>query len=84
MSISGRDDGTIDAIYIRLSNDKIARTKEIDRDALLADYNAKGKIVGIEILAPVKIEEVVKLVDPAKRPHLRNFVGQTSRHMVVA
>lgn len=74
MSISARNDGTIEAVYILVRDNKAARTKEIVEDVLLADYNSRGQLVGIEILAPVKIAKITMLVDEPRRRPFRRFV----------
>jgi uncharacterized protein YuzE len=56
--------GRIDLAYIRLSDNPVARTIEIDADRLLADYDAHDKLVGIEILAPFKIVELSAVLSP--------------------
>jgi len=72
LSVSGRGDGTIEAAYVYLSKKKVARTKEIVEDALLADYDAKGQLIGIEILAPINITRIARLVEqPQRAPFLR-------------
>ena len=83
LSISGRDDGTLEAAYIRLSRSKVAKTKEIVEDILLADYNASGDLIGIEILAPVKLSQLTKLVDERKRRQFRRFVQHSAPHELV-
>ena len=74
MSISARNDGTIEAVYILVRDNKAARTKEIVEDVLLADYNSRGQLVGIEILAPVKIAKIAMLVEEPRRRPFRRFV----------
>jgi hypothetical protein len=83
ISISSRDDGTLEAMYIRLSDDKVATTKEIRDDVLLADYSASGELVGIEILAPVRLKDLVRLVDQPKRAGFRRFVEETAPEELV-
>ncbi|MHC4698694.1 MAG: DUF2283 domain-containing protein, partial [Planctomycetota bacterium] len=67
MSISARNDGTIEALYILVRDNKAVRTREIVEDILLADYNSRGQLVGIEILAPVKLAQITPLVEEARR-----------------
>ena len=75
ISISARDDGTLEALYIRLSRNKVSRTKEVPgQDEVLADYDSSGKLVGIEILSPVKLRKLVRLVDEPRRRSFRRFV----------
>ena len=76
MTISADEDGTVEALYLYLSDEPVTTTKEIDGDALMADYDKNGKLVGIEILAPVSIATVVDLVDqPQRREALARFLG---------
>jgi len=42
-------DKIADALYIRLSEEKVAKTVEI-QDSLVADLDGEGNIVGIEML----------------------------------
>ena len=75
ISISARDDGTIEALYVRLSKNKVARTAEVPgNDEVLADYDSKGRLVGIEILSPVKLNKIVELVDEPRRAPFRKFI----------
>lgn len=83
MSISARNDGTVEAVYILLKDDRAARTEEIIEDILLADYNRRGELVGIEILAPVKITKITRLVDEPRRKYLRRFVQARAPHELV-
>lgn len=76
ISVTGREDGAIGVAYIRLKKGRVARTREIDGDALLADYDARGNLIGIEVLAPVRIPQLVGLVDENRRPSFRRFVRQ--------
>lgn len=78
MSLSGREDGSLDAAYLRLSRAKVARTDEVLEELLLADYDAKGRLVGIEILGPVKLKDVAGLVDAGMRPGFRRFVRRAA------
>lgn len=74
ISTSARDDGTIEAVYIYFSHGPVASTREIKRDVLLADFDAEGNIIGLEILAPVKVSELVSLADPGRRVPFERFV----------
>jgi uncharacterized protein YuzE len=77
LSVSGRDDGTLEALYIGLSEREVARTEEAETDVLLVDYDAQGNVVGIEILAPVGISRITRLVEPARRKPLHRFIEQS-------
>jgi uncharacterized protein YuzE len=78
VSISAREDGTIEAVYIRLDDGKVAKTVEIDEDVVLADYNARGKLLGIELLAPVKLSTIASLVDKPRRASFRKVVARAA------
>ena len=73
-SISTRDDGTLEAVYIRVNDGKVAKTDEIIEDILLADYNSTGKLLGVEILAPVKLAKITKLIEKPRRSSFRKAV----------
>jgi uncharacterized protein YuzE len=78
LSVSGRDDGTVEALYITLSAKKVVKTREVIPDVLLVDYDSRGDVVGIEILAPVKISRVTRLVDAPRRRPLRRFIEESA------
>lgn len=83
MAISGRKDGSIEAIYLAVSPNKIARTDETIEDHMLVDYDRNGRIVGIEILAPVRLRDVTGLVDARTRAPLRRFLRRSVPHEFV-
>lgn len=74
ISVSARDDGTLEAAYIRFKNTKVYKTQELIEDTLVADYDRSGDLVGVEILAPVKIRDVTRQVEANERPALKRFV----------
>ena len=77
VSISGRDDGTIAAVYVVFSHEAAAYTTEIVESELLADYNDRDELIGIEILAPVRLRDLTKLVDKSVRDPFRKFVKKS-------
>ena len=77
VSMSARDDGTIEAVYIRLRDGKVARTREIIEDILNADEGESGELLGFEILAPVKISDLQRhLKSPRHRIPFAKFVEE--------
>jgi uncharacterized protein YuzE len=74
IAISGRRDGSIEAIYLAVSGNKIARTDEIIEDHMLVDYDRNGRMVGVEILAPVRLRDVTGLGDVRSRAPLKRFL----------
>jgi hypothetical protein len=77
IAISGRRDGSIEAVYLAVSDNKIARTDEIIEDHMLVDYDRNGRIVGVEILAPVRLRDVTGLVDVRSRAPLKRFLRRS-------
>ena len=78
LSVSARNDGTVEAVYIRLRDGKVAKTQEIIEDVLLADYGPRRELLGVEILAPVKLSDLTRLVQQARRTPFRRFIKQTA------
>ena len=74
VSISGRDDGTIEAVYVTFLPHKVAKTVEVKEDQLLVDYNRRGEVVGIEILAPIQIKALTDYVKDEKKKPFRKFI----------
>jgi uncharacterized protein YuzE len=83
VSISGRGDGTIEAIYLAVSGRKVARTDEVIADHMLVDYDRSGNVVGVEILAPVRLRDVTCLVKQGSRASLRRFLSRSVPHEFV-
>ena len=77
ISLTGGPDGRLRAAYIYLRKAKVARTKEIVGDTVLADYDARGGLVGIEILGPVKIQVLVQLIEKEHRAAFRRFAKES-------
>lgn len=77
ISLTGGPDGRLRAAYIHLRKAKVARTKEIIPDTVLADYDARGALVGIEILGPVKIQVLAGLIDKEHRAAFRRFAKES-------
>jgi len=78
ISISGRDDGTLEALYIRCADGKVHHTEEIKEDIVMADYDANNNLLGIEILAPVKLRVLADLIDEAHRNPFKKFVRKSA------
>jgi len=74
LSASGREDGRLEAVYIRLRAGRSAKTREIIEDTLLADFDTRGRLIGVEILAPVKLSDLTQLVREPRRAPFRKFV----------
>ena len=81
--MSARNDGTLEALYITLLDSKCAHTVEVIEDILLADYDKQDRLVGIEVLAPVKLSAIANLVEVELRAPFRKFVKQQAPEELV-
>ena len=77
LSLTVGGDGEVEAAYLRLAPGKVARTRELDPDVLLADFDSRGRMIGIEVLAPVRLSELTRLVAESRRTVLRRVLRQT-------
>jgi len=50
MSVSMDGDGVVQAVYIRVRRKKVVWSEEIVSDNMIADYDGRERLVGIEIL----------------------------------
>jgi len=80
LTVNTREDGTLQAAYLQLSATAIARTEEAITSVLLVDYDDAGLIVGIEILAPVKIAAVRELGKRMEDAHRKAFDDFLTRY----
>jgi uncharacterized protein YuzE len=81
LTVNAREDGTLEAAYLQISNNKVVRTEELVESVLLLDYDQNDHIAGIEILAPVKISQVMEIADRLELSHqdsFRNFVRSSA------
>lgn len=84
LSISARDDATVEAAYVKFRDDEVAKTREVIEGTLLADYAASGELIGIEILGPVRFSDLEALVEQAQRANLRRFLEKTAPRELIA
>lgn len=81
LTVNAREDGTLEAAYVRVSENQVARTEELIESVLLVDYDHDGNLVGIEILAPVKISQVIEIanrLEVKQRESFQNFVRSSA------
>ena len=57
------DDRTFGGAYVKLRRGKVHHAEVIKEDILLADYDKKGRLLGIDILSAVDASLVIELVD---------------------
>lgn len=70
-SYSLREGGGVVALSIRFSETAIARTEEVVESALMADFAEDGRLVGLEVLAPVRLDDLVALTPAEHRAAFR-------------
>lgn len=77
LTVSTHQDGTLQAAYLRISNQPVVDTEEVIDSVLMLDLDADQHPVGIEILAPVSSAKVLALadrLDPGQRLAFYEFV----------
>ncbi|MCB9846798.1 MAG: DUF2283 domain-containing protein [Phycisphaeraceae bacterium] len=74
VSFSEHDDGTLEAAYIRFSDQTVAETREIAPDAVLADYDDNGHLIGIELLTPIRLADLEQIAGERYRGRLKDKV----------
>jgi uncharacterized protein YuzE len=83
LSLSGRGDGTLEAAYIRFLNGKVASTRELIENTLIADYDSRGRLIGIEVLAPVSLAILASHVAMPRRTSLRRFLKHSAPRQLI-
>jgi uncharacterized protein YuzE len=63
LSINARNDGTLEAAYVQITSEPVTSSLELIKSVLVVDFDDRGEIVGVEILAPVKIADVEKIAE---------------------
>ena len=78
--------GEIQAVYFRVRDGKVAKTKEYAEGALFADFNSRGRLLGIEMLAPCDISILERIAAKSEQPgQAKQFVRRTvPREMVLS
>lgn len=65
--------GSVLAVYFQIRSGRSAKTVELADGMMLADYNAQGELIGLEVLGPCKANALDKLVDDQEaRKFIRN------------
>jgi uncharacterized protein YuzE len=55
--------GKLLAVYIRIREGQVEDTLEVDEDRAFADYDVAGQLLGVELLAPCKVEVLNNLAE---------------------
>lgn len=65
--------GKLIAVYLRVREGAAEETVELEEDAAYADYDAEGKLLGVELLAPCAVEVLDKLTQ-SEPDDVREFI----------
>lgn len=75
--------GDILAVYFRVRTGKSVRTEEVADGIVFADYNARGELLGVEMLGPCPVSVLEDIT--SEEPEARRFVSRSApREMVHA
>src|SRR5437762_13352041 len=70
------------AAYIRVREGKVVETKEVSEGVAFADYSADGSLLGIELLAPCRVE-VLDRVSEKEPESVRQFLRRGIRQEMI-
>jgi hypothetical protein len=76
--------GFIRAAYLRVRKGKVAETQEVSEGSAFADYSAKGLLLGVELLAPCKVNVLDRIAAHEPEPVKRFLRGGPPRELVHA
>ena len=54
--------GNVVAVYFQFRSGKSAKTEELADGMMLVDYNARGELLGLELLGPCKASVLDKII----------------------
>ena len=74
--------GQIAAVYLRVREGSVAKTKEVKEGVAFADYDADGLLLGIELLGPCEVEVLDEIAEHEPDPIKRFLKGAAPREMV--
>jgi uncharacterized protein YuzE len=79
-----QDTGNVVAVYFYIRKGKSAHIKEFAQGRAFADYDKKGYLLGIELLAPCEIKVLDKIASKEPAP-VKNFLrASIPREMALA
>ena len=74
--------GAVLAAYFRVRRGNSAETKEFAGGKLVVDYDKKGQLLGIEVLAPCKRSDITKIL--TDEPEVKKFVRQSAPRELIS
>ena len=69
--------GQVLAAYIRIRKGEVADTKEIVASSVIADYDANGALLGVELISPCEIGDLDTLVEQEPAP-IKRFIHEAA------
>lgn len=78
------ESGAIRAAYLRVRAGQVDETHEVAEGKVFADYDAKGALLGIELLAPCAVEILENIAAQEPEPIKRFLRGGAPRELVPA
>jgi uncharacterized protein YuzE len=69
--------GMLKAVYFKIRAGKASETREFDNGNAFADYDAKGQLLGVEVLGPCAVTVLDKISKKEPKPvksFLRNSI----------
>ena len=76
--------GEVIAVYFQIRKGKAAKVSELENGNVFVNYNSKGEILGIEMLAPCSIAVLDKIARKDSEKTERFVTGAIPREMVMA
>ena len=78
------DTGKVTAAYFRIRSGRVADTREFARGAVFADFDRKGQLLGIEMLAPCRVSVLDRVAKNEPRPARTFLRSAVPREMVLS
>ena len=69
--------GHVLAAYIRIRKGQVADTREIVPSSAIADYDAAGELLGVELISPCEMADLNILVERESAP-IKRFLHESA------
>jgi hypothetical protein len=76
--------GNVVAVYLRVREGEVARTKEVEDGVAYADYDASGELLGVELLGPCDVVVLDSIAEGQPEAVKRFIKGSAPRALVSA
>jgi uncharacterized protein YuzE len=75
--------GAVGAVYFQLRKGRVAETEEVIEGTAFVDYDKKGQVLGVELLAPCKVTALDKIVRKEPPQVKRLLKGAIPRELAI-